>query len=243
MEDGSAGSAADNVVDRVAATGPVSGRRLVGVLPTRALRAQTGAGSPRSSGEDDLRALPGTPRVPVLGAGNPGTARRLGRPLGKRAQAAPAGQAVRFLILGTLRRGMAVAVEPSLTPNPEAKAADRSCVPARTSRRRQRRRGPTARSRRSPRGRWSPRSRAWSASARSPQRSTADPARPSDGELPPRPWTIFYAAVNKLVLRAPLEPGQGTPCSESARYKAVRVRLDQPLGDRRLVDGAAPHTE
>ncbi len=35
---------------------------------------------------------------------------------------------------------------------------------------------------------------------------------------------------------------QGTPCIESAQYKAVRVRLDQPLGDRRLVDGAAPHT-
>jgi hypothetical protein len=31
---------------------------------------------------------------------------------------------------------------------------------------------------------------------------------------------------------------QGMPCIESAQYKAARVRLDHPLGDRRVVDGA-----
>ncbi|MBA3621824.1 MAG: hypothetical protein M3425_08610 [Actinomycetota bacterium] len=35
---------------------------------------------------------------------------------------------------------------------------------------------------------------------------------------------------------------QGMPCIESAQYKAVRVLLDQPVGDRRLVDGAVGRT-
>jgi len=54
--------------------------------------------------------------------------------------------------------------------------------------------------------------------------STADPARPSDGEPQQRPSTNSYTPVTKPVLRQPLEPGQypATPSASPTRARSPR---------------------
>jgi hypothetical protein len=52
-------------------------------------------------------------------------------------------------------------------------------------------------------------------------RSTADPARPSRSELPPKPSMNTYAPCNKAVLQRPLEAGQYTSCMFGRRLRGA----------------------
>ncbi len=54
--------------------------------------------------------------------------------------------------------------------------------------------------------------------------STPDPAKPSAGAHPPKPSPSFYAAINKAVLRPPLEPGQ-----------YLSIRYSERLADNGIV--------
>ena len=52
-------------------------------------------------------------------------------------------------------------------------------------------------------------------------RSTLDPARPSDGRLPPRHSTNTYSPLHKAVLRRPLEPEQYTSWAFGHRLRTA----------------------